>query len=81
MLKIIMLTVVALVALTGSSSAQWGTGSNSESYPRSPYVDRNGHYHAPSRQTIPNGTQRDNFGARGNYNPYTGRIGRGTPRY
>jgi hypothetical protein len=81
MLKLVMLTAVGVVALATSASAQWGTGSNSQSHPRRAYIDRNGGYHAPSWQTNPNGTLRDNYGARGNYNPYTGRLGRETPRY
>ncbi|WFU37324.1 hypothetical protein QA640_22800 [Bradyrhizobium sp. CB82] len=36
---------------------------------------------APYVSTNPNGTQRDNYGARGNYNPYTGTTGTRTPRY
>jgi hypothetical protein len=35
-----------------------------------------GHY-----QTNPNNTQRDNYGARGNVNPYTGSVGTRSPQY
>jgi hypothetical protein len=31
--------------------------------------------------TNPNSTQRDNYGATGNVNPYTGAVGTRNPRY
>jgi hypothetical protein len=52
-----------------------GTGSNSSSHSRSGYVNRQGTYVAPHRATNPNSTRRDNYDARGNYNPYNGRTG------
>jgi len=35
----------------------------------------------PHQQTNPNGTQYDNYGAKGNYNPYTGNYGTKPPKY
>jgi hypothetical protein len=35
----------------------------------------------PYVATNPNNTQRDNFTATGNVNPYTGTVGHRTPRY
>jgi hypothetical protein len=35
----------------------------------------------PYVATNPNNTQRDNFTATGNVNPYTGMVGHRTPRY
>ena len=32
-------------------------------------------------QTSPNSTQYDNYGAKGNYNPYTGNTGTKPPKY
>jgi hypothetical protein len=54
-----------------------GTGSNPYSHGRSGYVRRDsGTYVPPHRATNPNSTRRDNYEARGNYNPYNGRTGR-----
>ena len=36
---------------------------------------------APHQQTNPNNTQMDNYGTRGNVNPYTGQTGTRAPRY
>jgi len=36
---------------------------------------------APHVATNPNGTQRDNYSAIGNVNPYTGAVGTRNPRY
>jgi hypothetical protein len=40
-----------------------------------------GTYVAPHVQTNPNNTQLDNYGTRGNINPYTGQMGTRNPRY
>jgi hypothetical protein len=42
---------------------------------------RLGTYVAPHVQTNPNSTQMDDYGTRGNVNPYTGAVGTRTPRY
>lgn len=36
-------------------------------------------YVAPSHRTAPNRTRFDNYSTKGNYNPYTGRIGAKSP--
>lgn len=36
---------------------------------------RRGTYRTPHYRTSPNHTQRDNYSAKGNLNPYTGRAG------
>jgi hypothetical protein len=38
-------------------------------------------YVQPHVATNPNNTQRDNFSATGNVNPYTGAVGTRNPRY
>lgn len=81
MLKSALFSALVIALGVSSASAQLGTGSNSSNHSRSAYVDRNGRYHAPAWQTNPNSTQRDNYGARGNYNPYTGKVGRRAPKY
>jgi hypothetical protein len=61
----------------GSPGTTYGTGSNSSSHSVDPYVTRNGTYVQPHQQTNPNSTKTDNYGAKGNVNPYTGQVGRG----
>jgi hypothetical protein len=57
------------------------SGSNPNSHYVSPYINNRGTYVPPHYQTNPNSTQYDNFGTRGNYNPYTGAFGTRTPRW
>jgi hypothetical protein len=63
------------------SSGLYGTGSNPNSHYVSPYTRSNGTYVGGHYQTNPNGTQLDNYGTRGNLNPYTGTYGTRMPRY
>lgn len=73
----------ALIFVSSAASAQgfgYGTGSNSSNHAVSGYTRSNGTYVPPSHATNPNSTQSDNYGARGNTNPYTGQTGTRTPR-
>jgi len=65
----------------GSRSYGFGGGSNSSSTYVRPHFNSNGSFTGGHYRTTPNNTQMDNYGTRGNYNPYTGRIGTRTPRY
>jgi len=47
----------------------------------SPHTSSNSTYVPGHYATNPNNTQLDNFGTRGNYNPYTGTTGTRSPRY
>jgi hypothetical protein len=40
-----------------------------------------GTYVQPHQQTNPNSTQYDNYGTRGNVNPYTGQTGTRSPKF
>jgi hypothetical protein len=80
MTKWILAAVLAFTA-TGASAQYLGTGSNPNSHPVQGYVTNSGTYVQPHQQTNPNSTQRDNYGATGNVNPYTGVVGTRTPRY
>jgi len=40
-----------------------------------PYVTKNGTYKPNSYRTSPNSTKTDNYGSKGNFNPYTGKVG------
>lgn len=45
------------------------------------YFRQDGNYVDPYMRTTGNGTETDNYGAQGNYNPYTGRKGTQAPKY
>ena len=45
------------------------------------HMRSNGTYVQGHYQSNPNKTQRDNYGTRGNYNPYTGKRGTKNPKY
>jgi hypothetical protein len=80
MKKLLLAGALALVATAAQAQYQ-GTGSNPNSHPVEGYTRSNGTYVAPHEQTNPNGTQRDNYGATGNVNPYTGAVGTRQPKY
>jgi hypothetical protein len=61
--------------------SSYGTGSNQNSHYVQPYTNSHGTEVQGHYQTNPNSTQRDNFSARGNVNPYTGSIGTRSPQY
>ncbi|HEV2160266.1 hypothetical protein [Bradyrhizobium sp.] len=73
--------LLVLAATTAQAQYLSGTGSNPSTHTSSGYTRSNGTYVAPYVATNPNSTQRDNFGASGNVNPYTGSTGHRTPRY
>jgi hypothetical protein len=52
-----------------------GSGSNPNSHYVAPNIRSDGAYVRGHYRTNPNSTQLDNFGTRGNYNPYTGQTG------
>jgi len=70
-----------MLVVTGAQAQNYGTGSNPSTHTTSGYTRSNGTYVPPYVATNPNGTQRDNYGATGNVNPYTGAVGTRTPRY
>jgi hypothetical protein len=94
-MKLLALCAVTLLVTSASASAQlynsnrgssyggfgssYGTGSNPSSHYVAPYVQQNGNYVGGHYQTNPNNTTLDNYGTRGNYNPYTGQYGRRNP--
>jgi hypothetical protein len=65
----------------GSSVGLYGTGSNPNSHYVQPHINSQGNYTGGHYRTNPNNTQRDNFGTRGNVNPYTGSTGNRWGRY
>ena len=80
MKKLILAGALAFVA-TGAQAQYYGPGSNSQSHTSSGYTTSRGTYVQPYVATNPNSTQRDNYSATGNVNPYTGAVGTRNPRY
>lgn len=70
-----------LYGSSGSSYGGSGFGSNSQSHGVQGHTTSSGTYVQPYMATNPNNTQRDNYSATGNVNPYTGAVGTRTPRY
>jgi hypothetical protein len=80
-MKQLLLAAALMVAATAAQAQYTGTGSNPNSHGVSGYTTNSGSYVAPHQQTNPNGTQRDNYSATGNVNPYTGAVGTRNPKY
>jgi hypothetical protein len=75
-----LLLATAVGASAQSNNSLYGTGSNPSSHYVQPYTRSDGTSVQGHYQTNPNGTQMDNFGTRGNINPYTGAVGTRSPR-
>ncbi len=75
----VMILAATIVLFAASAQAQYGTGSNPSSHGTRGYTTQGGTYVKPHQQTNPNATQNDNYGTRGNQNPYTGTYGTKTP--
>ncbi len=84
------LAIVLIIASSSAAFAQYGyerrsgsygydTGSNPSSHYVNPYVTRNGDYVGGHYRTNRNNNTYDNYGTRGNYNPYMGRTGTRNP--
>lgn len=71
MKKIIVFCAAALI-----SAGAFAT----DSHPVRGHTDKNGTYVPPHRQTNPNETERDNYGSKGNTNPWTGKEGTKEPK-
>ena len=83
MKKLILAGALALVASGAQAqySGNYGTGSNPNSHSVQGHTTSSGTYVQPYVATNPNSTQRDNYSATGNVNPYTGAVGTRNPRY
>lgn len=80
-MKQLLLAAALMLAATTAQAQLYGTGSNPNSHPVQGYTTNSGTYVAPHQQTNPNNTQRDNYSATGNVNPYTGAVGTRNPKY
>jgi len=65
----------------GYGSSTYGSGSNTRTHTVQPHISGSGSYVPGHQRTNPNNTQFDNYGTRGNINPYTGQQGTRTPRW
>lgn len=74
----IFLAVILCVCLSANLQAK-NTSSGSSNSVRG-YTKKDGTYVAPHQRTNPNGTQRDNWSSKPNYNPYTGKEGKKEPQ-
>jgi hypothetical protein len=75
------LILAGALAFAASGAMAQGTGSNPNSHPVQGYTTTGGTYVPPHQQTNANSTQTDNYGTRGNVNPYTGTGGTRTLKY
>ena len=80
-MKQIILAATLLLAAPAAQAQNFGTGSNSRSHSVQGHTTNSGTYVPPYVATNPNSTQRDNYSATGNVNPYTGAVGTRNPRY
>jgi hypothetical protein len=80
-MKTLMLASALALTATAAQAQYYGTGTNPNTHTSSGYTTNSGTYVPPYVATNPNNTQRDNFTATGNVNPYTGTVGHRTPRY
>ena len=81
MKQIILAAALTLTATAVQAQYLGGTGANSRSHSVQGHTTSSGTYVQPYVATNPNSTQRDNYSATGNVNPYTGAVGTRTPRY
>lgn len=71
-MRVILVGAILALAALGSAEA-------AASHAVRTYVKKDGTVVAAHRQTNPNRTQRDNWSAKGNVNPITGRVGTKEP--
>jgi hypothetical protein len=61
-------------------SPAYGTGSNPSNTPVQGYEKKDGTYVEPYHRTTPDKTPNNNYGTKGNVNPYTGKEGTKTEK-
>lgn len=69
---------IVFICLSANLHAKNTSSGNSNSVRG--YAKKDGTYVAPHQRTNPNGTQRDNWSSKPNYNPYTGKEGKKEPQ-
>ncbi len=71
-MRIVMALSMTVLALAASAAP-------AADHAKKGYVTKQGVYVPPARQTNPNNTKLDNYGTKGNVNPYTGKKGTKDP--
>lgn len=79
MKKLISSVLFGLFAAT--AFAQYGGYYGQQDSQVNGYTKRDGTYVEPHHRSTQNNTQYDNYGSKGNTNPYTGQQGTRNPRY
>jgi hypothetical protein len=74
-MKTFLATLILTLALFASAGSVEAKTVSVKGY----YKPSTGHYVVPSYRTSPNKTKLDNFSTKGNYNPFTGRMGNRNP--
>ena len=79
--SVVFATIVGL-SLTGSQAfaASKGTGSKGASTAAKGYTAKSGKSVSTYRKTTPDSTQKNNYSAKGNVNPTTGKVGTKPPQ-
>ena len=86
-MKLVFAFVVLALATTSASAqrayhyGRYGSGSNPQSHYVQPQFKADGSFTEGHFRTNPNATDYDNFGTRGNINPYTGTVGTRSPHW
>jgi hypothetical protein len=81
-MKQMLIAATLMLAATAAHAQGHGYGTtNPNTHTSSGYTTNHGTTVQPYVATNPNSTQRDNFSATGNTNPYTGQPGSHRPRY
>lgn len=75
LLILVLFITVPNAPAQSQSSGYSATGSNSQSTYVHGYRKKNGTYVKGYHRTKRNGTQRDNYSTKGNYDPWTGKTG------
>ena len=70
-----MKTIIVMIAAALVATTAFAAGSHS----KKGYIKKDGTYVAPSHATNPNKSKADNYGSKGNTNPYTGKEGTKDP--
>ena len=79
-MKKILIAGLLLAGMVGVSEAKskssgYGSGSNPKSERGGGYTRKDGTYVAPYKRTKANDRDDDNYGTKGNYNPWNGKTG------
>ncbi|MGO9119425.1 MAG: hypothetical protein ACLQPD_17680 [Desulfomonilaceae bacterium] len=80
MKKVILVALFCLAFASMAGAQGYGHGSSPNDHFVNPYQKLDGTFVPGHYQTNPNRTDLDNYGTRGNYNPYTGAVGNRSPR-